>query len=73
MNTVNSRAARDTWAATLDAALVEPIEVTRNGGKESVVMLSKSEFESLKRIQLEKDMDYILDRHANTFKALADR
>ncbi|EJG5414301.1 type II toxin-antitoxin system Phd/YefM family antitoxin [Salmonella enterica] len=73
MQSINSRKARDTFSATLEQAIIEPLEVTRTGGKESVVMLSKREYEAMKRAQLEAEMDFILERHEHTFTALADR
>lgn len=72
MQSINSRKAREAFSATLEQAIAEPLEITRTGGKESVVMLSKREFEAMKRAQLESEMDIILKRHGDTFTALAD-
>lgn len=59
------------WDATIDAALNEPAKITWQG--ESVVMVSGSLYETLQQLLLEKDMEYLLKRHTDTFNALADR
>lgn len=71
MKTVDSIAARAAWDATIDTALNEPVKITRQG--ESVVMVSGSLYETLQQLLLEKDMEYLLECHAGTFKSLADR
>lgn len=71
MKTIDSSAANAAWDATFDTALNEPVEITRKG--ESVVMVSGRLYEALQQALLEKDMAYLLERHAGTFKALADR
>ncbi|WP_342324820.1 type II toxin-antitoxin system prevent-host-death family antitoxin [Kosakonia sp. BYX6] len=48
MQTINSRTARQHFSATLNAATAAPIEITRSGGVESVVWISKREYETLK-------------------------
>lgn len=73
MKTINSEAMREAFAPTLDAATAEPIEITRTAGSESIVMLAKSRYDALMRSELDADMDFILERHAATFEALADR
>ncbi|AIX52373.1 hypothetical protein JJB79_16430 [Pantoea eucrina] len=71
MKTIDSSTAHAAWDATIDTALNEPVKITRQG--ESVVMVSGSLYETLQQLLLEKDMEYLLERHAGTFKALADR
>jgi len=56
MKIVDSNAARAAWDATIDAALNEPMKITREG--ESVVMVSGSLYETLQQLLLEKDMKY---------------
>lgn len=76
MQTVNSRNARTQFSALLDTAATEPVEITRAGGKTSAVLMSRQdydEYQALKRAQLEAEIDFIIDRHAHTFDALADR
>jgi len=54
-----------------DIALQELTEIIQKG--KSVAMMSGRLYEALQQAQLEKDMAYLLERHAGTFKALADR
>lgn len=71
MKTIYSSTAHAAWDTMIDTALNEPVKITRQG--ESVVMVSGSLYETLQQLLLEKDMEYLLERHAGTFKALADR
>lgn len=71
MKTIDSSTAHAAWDAMIDTVLNEPVKITRQG--ESVVMVSGSLYETLQQLLLEKDMEYLLKRHAGTFKALADR
>ncbi|MDJ0023629.1 hypothetical protein QM543_10065 [Pantoea eucrina] len=71
MKIINSSSAHAAWNATIDTALNEPVKITRQG--ESVVMVSGSLYEALQQLLLEKDMEYLLERYAGIFKALADR
>lgn len=71
MNIINSSSTHAAWDATINTALNEPVKITQQG--ESVVMVSGSLYEALQQALMEKDMAYLLERHAGAFKALAYR
>ncbi|EHT8816915.1 type II toxin-antitoxin system Phd/YefM family antitoxin [Salmonella enterica] len=72
MQTITSSKARTEFKSTFEAATAAPVEVVRRDG-ETVVMLSKREYLELKKASLDAEIDYLIDRHAHTLKALADR
>ncbi|HDS4345650.1 TPA: type II toxin-antitoxin system Phd/YefM family antitoxin [Enterobacter hormaechei subsp. steigerwaltii] len=70
MQTVTSAELRNTLAAVMDEA--EPVLITRRGA-ESKVLISEAEYRALKEAKFNAEFDFLLNRHAHTFAALADR
>lgn len=78
--TINSRQARDTFAAVLNQAEQEPVIITRTGQAKNVVLISEQDFNELQQLRASKrkarikaEIDRLLFVHKDTIEALADR
>jgi antitoxin Phd len=73
MHVVNFREAREGFKDILDqAAKGEVVEISRRG-KESAVLISKSEYERYRAAQLAAEFDDLFSTFDKTNKALSDR
>lgn len=73
MNSYTYSNARENLAAILDmAATGEPVEVTRRNG-ESVVIVSKTEFERYRTAALDAEFAEIMQTHGTAYTELSKR
>lgn len=73
MNSYTYSNARENLAAILDmVATGEPVEVTRRNG-ESVVVVSKTEFERYRKAALDAEFAEIMQTHGTAYTELSKR